>query len=73
MIPADSGIQDKNMPDLRDRCQKELGLLVLSVGLKTGLSAVRLELKSKSHMVEISVHGLKRVKPTNIAMGGNLN
>lgn len=73
MIPADSGIQDKNMPDLWNRCQKELGLLVLSVGLKTAFSVVKSELKSKSHVLEISVPGQKRVKPTNIAMGGNLN
>lgn len=59
------------MPDLWDRFQKELGFLVL--GLKTGFLAVGLELKSKSHVLEISVQGLKRVKPTNIAMGGNLN
>lgn len=47
------------MPDLWDRCQKELGLLVLSVGLKTGFLVVQLELKSKSHVLEISAHGLK--------------
>lgn len=40
-------------------------LLVLNVGLKTGFLVVGLELKSKSHMFEISAHGLKRVKPTN--------
>lgn len=61
------------MPDLWDRSQKELGVLVLSVGLKSGFSVVGLVLKSKSHVLEISVHGLKRVKPTNTAMGGNLN
>lgn len=49
------------MPDLWDRSQKELGVLVLSVGLKSGFSVVGLELKSKSHVLEISVHGLRRV------------
>lgn len=36
------------------------------------LLVVGLELKSKSYVLEISVHGLKRVKPS-VAMGGNSN
>lgn len=61
------------MPGFWDRSQKELGLLVPSFGLKTGFLVVGLELKTKSHVLEISVHGLKRLRPTNTAMGGNLN
>lgn len=37
---------------------------------KSVLLVVGVELKSRSHVLEISVHGLKRVKPS-VAMGGN--
>lgn len=73
-LEADLGVEDNNMPDLWDRSQKGRGFLVLSVALlQIKFLALGIEFKRKRQVLEFSVHGLKRVKTTNIVMGGNLN
>lgn len=73
-LEADLGVEDNNMPDLRDRSQKRLGFLVLSAALlKIRSLALGMEFKSKRQVLEFSVCRLKRVKTTNIVIGGNLN
>lgn len=73
-LEADLGVEDNNMPDLWDRSQKRLGVLVLSVALlKIRFLALGIVFEHKRQVLEFSVHELKRVKTTNVVVGGNLN